>query len=96
VPRFQCSGRDGSGGLVKGVLDAVDSSAVATQLLALGTTPVAIEPARDGTTEGKNVGSLLARLGRPRVETPELMLFSRQMYLLLKAGVPIMRALSGL
>jgi len=96
VPRFQYSGRDGSGGLVKGVLDAADSSAVATQLLALGTTPVAIEPARDGTTEGKDVGSLIARLGRPRVETPELMLFSRQMYALLKAGVPIMRALSGL
>jgi MSHA biogenesis protein MshG len=96
VPRFQYSGRDGSGGLVRGVLDAADSSAVATQLLALGTTPVAIEPARDGGTDGKDVGSFVARLGRPRVETPELMLFSRQMYALLKAGVPIMRALSGL
>jgi MSHA biogenesis protein MshG len=78
------------------VLDAADSSAVATQLLALGTTPVAIAPARDGATDGKDVGSFVARLGRPRVETPELMLFSRQMYALLKAGVPIMRALSGL
>ncbi len=96
MPRFQYSGRDGSGGLVQGVLDAADSSAVATQLLALGTTPVAIAPARDGATDGKDVGSFVARLGRPRVETPELMLFSRQMYALLKAGVPIMRALSGL
>jgi MSHA biogenesis protein MshG len=31
-----------------------------------------------------------------KVDTMELMLFSRQMYTLLKAGVPIMRALAGL
>lgn len=31
-----------------------------------------------------------------KVDTLELMLFSRQMYTLLKAGVPIMRALAGL
>jgi MSHA biogenesis protein MshG len=96
VPRFQYRGRDGSGSLVEGVLDAADSSAVATQLLSIGTTPVAIEAARDGAADAKPGGTFLARLGRPRVETPELMLFSRQMYALLKAGVPIMRALSGL
>lgn len=81
---------------MQGVLDAADSSAVATQLLALGTTPVAIEPAHAAANEGAGGVSLLERLQRHRVEAPELMLFSRQMYALLKAGVPIMRALSGL
>ncbi len=96
MPRFQYRGRDGSGGLVQGVLDAADSSAVATQLLALGTTPVTIEPARASTRETKSDGSFVDSLQRHRVDAPELMLFSRQMYALLKAGVPIMRALAGL
>src|SRR5207248_1131771 len=36
------------------------------------------------------------RLLAPRVGLVDTMLFSRQMYTLLKAGVPIMRALAGL
>ena len=78
------------------MLDAADASAVATELLALGTTPVTIEPAHASAKDEKSGESFIERFQRHRVDAPELMLFSRQMYALLKAGVPIMRALSGL
>ena len=91
---FSYSGRNATGELVHGVLEGADSGAVATQLFGSGITPVEIGTAR---TPGDNgIGSLLARLTKRSVEPTELLLFSRQMYALLKAGVPIMRALAGL
>lgn len=75
------------------MLEAADSAAVASQLFGSGITPVEIGAAVKPGTERK---SWLARLTRRRIEAAELLLFSRQMYALLKAGVPIMRALGGL
>ncbi len=82
------------GELVQGVLEGADSGAVATQLFGSGITPVEIGAA--GKPVDDNVKNLLSRLTKRRIEQAELLLFSRQMYALLKAGVPIMRALAGL
>lgn len=92
--QFAYRGRDTSGGLVEGVLDAPDSAAVASQLSARGVTPVRIK--ETGATPGINTNDLFSRLARRKVGLEDLLLFSRQMYTLLKAGVPIMRALGGL
>lgn len=91
---FAYTGRNADGGLVQGVLEAADSSAVATQLFSTGVTPVNI----DETVAPSNASSndIFAQLSRPKVLLEDLLLFSRQMYALLKAGVPIMRALGGL
>lgn len=92
--RFTYKGRDAEGALVKGVLEAPDSSSAAAQLYADGITPVDIgETVRSETIGGE---SLLSQLGRRKVTTDDLLLFSRQMHTLLKAGVPIMRALGSL
>ncbi|HKB83201.1 MAG TPA: type II secretion system F family protein [Burkholderiales bacterium] len=91
---FSYKGRNTAGELVQGVLEGPDSGAVATQLFGSGITPVEIGTARKPNDD--SVSGLLARLTRRRVEQTELLLFSRQMYALLKAGVPIMRALAGL
>ena len=91
---FSYRGRNAAGELVQGVLEGADSGAVATQLFGSGITPVDIGTARQPNDD--SVSSLLARLTKRRVEATELLLFSRQMYALLKAGVPIMRALAGL
>lgn len=91
---FSYRGRNAAGELVQGVLEGPDSGAVATQLFGSGITPVEIGTARKPSDDSAR--SLLARLTRRRVEQAELLLFSRQMYALLKAGVPIMRALAGL
>lgn len=94
MPAFAYRGRDARGGLVSGRLDGVDSGAVADQLLAIGVTPVEITPAAEGA--GLAVPEWWQKLSAPPVSDVDVMLFSRQMYALLKAGVPIMRALAGL
>ncbi len=94
MAHFAYTGRNAAGQLVKGMLEGADSGAVATQLFGSGITPVEI-----GATAGSGetgISALLAALTRQRVEQVELLLFSRQMYALLKAGVPIMRALASL
>ena len=94
MPSFAYKGRDSGGKLVEGVVDGADSGAVADLLRGQGLTPVAIVPARSGTAKKSFDWNL--RLTRPRVGHIDLLLFSRQMHTLLKSGVPILRALSGL
>ena len=91
---FSYRGRNASGGLVQGFAEGVDSGAVATQLFGSGITPVEIAAVRKPTVD-RTIG-LLTRFTRRRIQPAEMLLFSRQMYALLKAGVPIMRALAGL
>ena len=93
MPQFAYQGRNARGELVKGVLEGADSGAVADQLFNTGITPVHIDEARSAVLQ-KDV--LQIRWGEPKVELAELMLFSRQMHTLLKAGVPIARGLAGL
>src|SRR5581483_3352041 len=94
MPHFQYTGRNSRGELVKGRLEGADSAAIADQLFTSGITPVEI----DRTTESASSGDSdwLARLTAPKVGLLDLMLFSRQMHTLLRAGVPILRALAGL
>jgi len=96
VAVFAYKGRNGRGDLVEGTLDGDDSGAVADQLVRISVTPIEIRPFRGigGGAQGK---SWFKRLFTEKPITPmDLQLFSRQMYTLLKAGVPIMRALAGL
>ena len=78
---------------MQGVLESADSGAAASQLFTLGITPVEITPTSAPAAASTGV---LAGLFQEKVTPLDLMLFSRQMYTLLKAGVPIMRALAGL
>jgi MSHA biogenesis protein MshG len=93
VPDFAYQGRDANGALVKGVLEGASSSAIADQLFSNGITPVHINEAAAAAPGGQ---PWQLSFGEPKVGLVDLMLFSRQMYTLLKAGVPISRALAGL
>jgi len=95
MPAFAYRGRDARGGLVTGKLEGANSGAVADQLLAIGVTPVDITPAGAVQTQ-VGAPAWWRRLTAPPITDVDVMLFSRQMYALLKAGVPIMRALAGL
>jgi MSHA biogenesis protein MshG len=96
VPVFAYKGRSARGELVQGTLEGADSGGVADQLLNTGITPTEITLSRAATGEKTEIGIWQRLTMERRVDALELMLFSRQMYTLLKAGVPIMRALAGL
>ena len=101
MPRFAYTGRAASGA-VNGELDGADACAVAALLQSRGVTPLQINAQRDGgaaTARGTaTAGATLAlpRFFEPKVLPADLMLFSRQLHTLLRAGVPILRALAGL
>jgi MSHA biogenesis protein MshG len=94
MPHFTYKGRNAKGELVTGVLEDKDSGAVADQLVNSGISPVDIAPT--SAPSAVRHDNWLARLTAPRITLDDRLLFSRQMYTLLKSGVPIMRALAGL
>lgn len=94
MPYFSYKARDARGELVTGTLEGGDANAIATQLMNTGLTPVSIVATRKPAAVGKD--NALARLFEEKVRPMDVQLFSRQMYTLLKAGVPIFRGLAGL
>ena len=95
---FSYVGRNPNGGQVKGKLEAANSTAAAEQLYRQNITPVSIsEEAATSSSGGSlataNVGDLL---GFSRVSLDELIVFCRQMYALMRSGVPILRAINGM
>jgi MSHA biogenesis protein MshG len=100
MPDFAYKGRNATGQLVEGVVDLASAGAVADLLLGQGLTPVDIRATQTAKMAKKSASAAAATsfggLFPARVSQIDLMLFSRQLHSLLKAGVPIMRALSGL
>jgi MSHA biogenesis protein MshG len=92
MPLFKYKGRDKQGALVQGHLESPDSNTLANQLFGLNITPVEIL-LKESTLSTQNIS---IHLFEEKIETIDVMLFSRQMYTLLKAGIPIMSALNGL
>ena len=93
---FAYRGRSAGGDLQQGTLEGDDSVAIADQLIKQGITPTEIKPSGKVSATAASGASLWKSLNEKKIDAVELMLFSRQMYTLLKAGVPIMRALAGL
>lgn len=94
---FAYKGRNALGKLVEGTLDAEDSNSIADQLFKSSITPIEIKPYSGmGSAGSGRMDAFLRKLTEKPISPMDLMLFSRQMYTLLKANVPIMRALTGL
>jgi len=94
VPFFAYTGRNARGELVRGVLENSDSGAVADQLLTSGVSPIDISPASG--PKALSAEGWLRRLSSEKVTIEDMLLFSRQMYTLLKSGVPILKSLAAL
>ncbi len=86
-------GRNALGELVEGQIEAMTDNAVADQLLAMGVAPLQIDVA---AAKAAPAPSWWQQLKRSAVSIEDVLLFSRQMYTLNKAGVPILRAFAGL
>lgn len=82
---FYYKGKKNNGDYAEGYFEAANSDVVAQHLLTLGIYPITIEE-KEKTTNSTSKGK--AKL--------DLLLFTRQMYALLKAGVPIAKSLKTL
>src|SRR5262245_51096502 len=86
MPVYTWEGRTRQGSTKKGVMEAVNEAAVMAQLRAQSVTPITVKPkARD----------LLAgfKLGKGRVKTKELVMFTRQFATMIDAGLPLVQCL---
>jgi len=90
---FAYRGRNPGGALVTGTQEGASAAAVADTLAGRGIVPIEITPAAGA---GSGLGAWFSTLGEERIRAVDIMLFSRQMHTLLRAGVPIMRALAGM
>ena len=94
MPHFAYVGRNAQGNRIEGVMESPTGSILAEHLTESGITPIQIfESAPPADSFGKQLSRLL---DRQKAGFLDVLLFSRQMYTLIKAGVPIMRALAGL
>ncbi len=94
MPVFAYKGRNPRGELVQGTLENVTSNAVADQLFNNSITPIEIILAP--AVSRLSGDGFLAKLLEKKIGAIDILMFSRQMHTLLRAGVPIMRALAGL
>ena len=95
MPLFSFTGRNAAGELVKGNQEAASAGQVASFLAEKQITPVSITAAEEKKSSPGEI-----KLSKPKflqkVTLDELIIFSRQMHSLTKAGVPITRAMRGL
>ncbi|MFZ0467732.1 MAG: type II secretion system F family protein [Thiogranum sp.] len=92
MPTFQYKARGQRGDAIEGVIEAASTDLAATRLIEGGLTPVDIQPLKQKTGMSTDITDLFPA----KVQLVDLIQFSRQMHSLMKAGVPILSALSGL
>ena len=90
-------GRNAKGAQIKGKLEAANSEAVAEQLSRQQIIPISIDVLKEGK-KGASVAQLDINeiLGFALVSLDDLIIFCRQMYALMRSGVPILRAINGM
>lgn len=92
MPRFAYKSRNIEGRLVEGVLEGATAGDVADELLGRVLIPIEIHEATVSSAEADQKTPWL----KPKILPVDTLLFSRQLHTLLRAGVPILRALHGL
>lgn len=98
MPLFHYTGKTTLGQSVDGDLSGATADAIASILNGKGITPLKIHLAENGNPSQQTdiLKTLNDKFNKKKPTLDELILFSRQMYTLLRAGVPIIRAMTGL
>ncbi len=94
MPNFSYVARAASGAKVAGTVDVADSNALADALSAQGLLLLRADPV--SAANAPEASALHRGLFERALSATELILFCRQFSTLLKAGVPLLRALDGL
>ncbi len=89
---YAYTGRDGTGKVVKGRVDAPSESSVASRLRTMGIAPISIQQVAAGT--GLNRDISLGGLFDKRVTIKDLAVMSRQLATMIGAGLPLLKALT--
>lgn len=93
MPAFRYSGRSSRGDAVSGVLEADSPESLANHLFERGITPIDIQVA---SASQDFLQDFWHRLGGGRPTINDLILFSRQMFSITKAGIPLLRGIGSL
>jgi len=91
MPMFRYKSRDHQGQLVEGKMEGNQTNQVAEILMGRGLIPIEVNEIKN-SEEGFNWQTLFEK----PVKLDDLVIFSRQMYSLMQAGIPVMRAIGGL
>mgnify|MGYP006077518485 FL=1 len=92
MPAFKYQGRNASGNQVAGRLESTNVDAALQQLAKQQIIVIKLAETK-GSSNNINISNLL---GLDAVKLDDLIILCRQMYALMRAGVPILRAINGL
>lgn len=93
MPQFDYKARQADGGLIRGRVEAETEMAAARQVSQSGSVPLEISEHRE---RGNPIAKLRRQLGLGRPGRSDILLFTRQMYAVTKAGIPIIQGLTRL
>lgn len=97
MAHFRYSGRNSEGGKVNGVLEAATADAAATALFDRGVMPTDIIETKPAKNQSSDSGdSWQDRYFKQKVTIDDMIMLSRQLFSLTRAGVAINRAIHGL
>ena len=92
---FNYTGRNASGSQVKDSIEAANAGVVAEKLFKKGITPISIVLAQQGGNSTASV-DVFELFNNGKVSLEEMIVFCRQMYALMRSGVPILRSINGM
>ncbi|MEH6453815.1 MAG: type II secretion system F family protein, partial [Psychromonas sp.] len=90
MPIFSYKGRDAQSNSIKGEVEASSKDIAVDLIIEKGILPLAVTEKE--TSKSFDLDSIFAS----QVKLPDLIMFTRQIYSLTKAGIPILRAINGL
>jgi MSHA biogenesis protein MshG len=91
---FNYTGRNAGGSQVKDSIDAANVNIAAEKLFKKGITPISISEAKTANNTAST--DVFELFNNGKVSLEELIVFCRQMYALMRSGVPILRAINGM
>lgn len=94
MAQFRYRARSSTGAPLAGLMTADSADQAAQRLVASGALPIDIQRQRE--SGAVTLRALARRIGFERVATADLVMFSRQMYTIVKSGIPLLRGMRGL
>jgi MSHA biogenesis protein MshG len=93
MPNYAFKGRSGNGQMIDGEIEGASSNTVAGLLMDRGVIPISIVEKK---TQVDVIEVFKDRFDLHKISIEELLMFTRQMGALIKAGIPITRAITGI